>query len=136
MESFKLDYHGVLSESNLLQTAFDLKDLAGFKVPVQVNFTVYANGHPYVVTSNGTILDLGYTVTQYVTITINHDRVIEHIAIPVTIGITTTIAATYILESTEAGAALGSVVPGAGTLVGAALGFIAGVIAYEYLDAP
>ncbi len=133
---FKLDYHGVLSESNLLQTAFDLKDLAGFKVPVQVNFTVYANGHPYVVTSNGTILDLGYTVTQYVTITINHDRVIEHIAIPVTIGITTTIAATYILESTEAGAALGSVVPGAGTLVGAALGFIAGVIAYEYLDAP
>ena len=67
------------------------------------------------------------------TIKIDEDKVIEHFAVSVTVGVTA--AASYVPGSTETGAALGSVVLGAGTLVGAALRFITGVIVYELFKA-
>jgi len=140
---FKLDFPGVLSSSNLLKTGWDLKDLAGYKVPVQVNFTVYDNGHPYVVTSNGNILGLGYTATQHVEIMINEKTVTEHIIGDIVSGVVVG------LISARAGAKIGAIIGtavelGAGTVAGTVvggivsgvLGFIAGFTMHEKLGLP
>ncbi len=37
---FELEFHDVLPQSGFIETGLELKDLAGAKVPVQVNFTV------------------------------------------------------------------------------------------------
>ena len=132
---FELEFHDVLPQSGFIETGLELKDLAGAKVPVQVNFTVYSNGHSYVKTSQG-ILDLTYTATQYVKIEINKQKVIEHFAVSVSVGVTAGAVTAYILECTETGAAIGSAVPGGGTLVGAVVGFIFGVVTYKILGLP
>ena len=128
----ELEFHDVLPQSGFIETGLELKDLGGAKVPVQVNFTVYANGHPYVKTSQG-ILDLAYTATQYVEIKVEWNSVIQHI-------VADTVAGVVI----GAGAVVGSIIPGAGTMTGAAvggiiggtLGFIYGVVWHGILGRP
>ena len=132
---FELEFYDVLPQSGFIETGLELKDLAGAKVPVQVNFTVYANGRSYVKTSQG-ILDLAYTAIQHVEIEINKQKVIEHFAVSVSVGVTAGAVTAYILECTETGAAIGSAVPGGGTLVGATVGFIFGVVTYKILGLP
>ena len=132
---FELEFHDVLPQNGFIETGLELEDLAGAKVPVQVNFTVYANDHPYVKTSQG-ILDLSYAATQYVEIEINKQKVMEHLAVSVSVGVTAGAVTAYILECTETGAAIGSAVPGGGTLVGATVGFIFGVVTYKILGLP
>ncbi|WP_457742401.1 glycine zipper family protein [Thermococcus sp.] len=132
---FKLDFHDVLSQSGLIETGWKLKDLAGAKVPVQVNFTVYANDHPYIIISQGNILDLGYTTTQYVEIKVELNSVIQHIVADTVAGV---------VIGAGAGAIVGSILPGIGTMAGATagaiiggtLGFVYGVVWHGLLGRP
>ncbi len=131
---FELEFHDVLPQSGFIETGLELNDLLGAEVPVQVNFTVYDNGHPYVKTSQG-ILDLAYTTTQYVEIKVEWNSVIQHI-------VADTVAGAVMGAGT--GALVGSIIPGAGTMTGAAaggviggsLGFIYGVVWHGILGRP
>ncbi|NJE61897.1 hypothetical protein [Thermococcus sp. 21S7] len=132
---FELNFHDTLPESGVLGIGVELKDLAGTVVPVQVNFTVYTNGKPYVVDSRGNTWPLAYSATQYVRISVELNSIVQHIVADTVAGVV--IGATV-------GAIVGSILPGAGTgagavagaVIGGTLGFIYGVIWHGVLGRP
>lgn len=132
---FELEFHDVLPQSGFIETGLEVKKLSGVRVPVQVNFTVFDNGHPYVVTSQEGIFDLVYTATKYVEIKVELNSIVQHIVADTVAGV---------VIGAGAGAIVGSIVPGAGTMAGATagaviggtLGFIYGVIWHGVLGRP
>ncbi|MDK2913242.1 MAG: hypothetical protein PWQ79_157 [Thermococcaceae archaeon] len=129
---FELKFHDVLPEKGIIESGIEIKKLSGVTVPVQVNFTVLVNGQPYVIDSKGKIWGLSYEATKYVTIRVDSDKVIEHLVISMAVGFGAGVATAYILKCTKIGATIGSAVPGGGTLIGAAVGFIT----YKVLGLP
>ena len=132
---FELEFHDVLPQSGFIETGLEVKKLSGVRVPVQVNFTVFDNGHPYVVTSQGGIFDLVYTATKYVEIKVELNSIVQYIVADTVAGV---------VIGAGAGAIVGSIVPGAGTMAGATagaviggtLGFIYGVVWHGILGRP